>query len=372
MTVLRRYLAREIEQWTTAGLLPPGQGAVLLADHDRRHTGFSLAAVLAVLAAILLGAAVIALVAANWELIARPMRVLMLAVLIGAGLVTAVMALRKRARWVCEAALVFSLLCFGAGIALVGQMYHLSGDDVAFMLLWTLGAIAMSLSFSSPMAAVGAGLLAFGYLSAISGAMDFGAGGVNDLTAHLSVLAIGLVIAVSAWRAGSVVAGHLVALLLICWMIWLTIDKSDVNPGYVLAAIGLAAFAVGSRLPPALAGFAARHGAVSAYGAVLLLCGVGLVQIEHDGEWIVVQLALAALILSASIVVLAIAGGHNRLIRRFAYFVFAAEVLYVVSETLGTLLGSSGFLFLGGLVLAAIAVAVMKIEKRFQTGKDQS
>ena len=66
--MLRRYLSREIDQWTKSGLLTPGQGEALLADHDRRHTGFSLSAVLAVLAAVLFGAAVIALIAKkNWD-----------------------------------------------------------------------------------------------------------------------------------------------------------------------------------------------------------------------------------------------------------------------------------------------------------------
>ena len=58
--MFRRYLSREIDQWIKAGLLDAGQGEVLLKDHDRRHTGFSLSGVLAVLAAILLGGAVIA------------------------------------------------------------------------------------------------------------------------------------------------------------------------------------------------------------------------------------------------------------------------------------------------------------------------
>ena len=370
--MLRRYLAREIEQWTTSGLLTPGQGAVLLADHDRRHTGFSLAAVLAVLAAILLGAAVIALVAANWELIGRPMRVVLLAVLICGGLTAAVVALRKDARWICEAALVFSVLCFGSGIALVGQMYHLSGDNAAFMLLWTLGAIIVSFSFSSSIAAISAGLLGLGYLAAQSGAFDFRAGDVNNLAGYLGALAVGLTIAATAWRARSGAAGHLVVLFMICWVTWLTLDLFDINPGYVLAAIGVVAFAVGSRVPQALTGFASRHGAISAYGAVLLLCGFGLLQIEHEGDRIAVQLLLAALVLAACVAVLAVAGGRNRFIRRFAYAVFAAETIYVVSETLGSLLGSSGFLFVGGVVLAVIAVVVMKIEKRFQAGRDRS
>ncbi|GAB5461234.1 hypothetical protein [Hoeflea alexandrii] len=60
------------------------------------------------------------------------------------------------------------------------------------------------------------------------------------------------------------------------------------------------------------------------------------------------------------------------MIRTFAYFAFACETIYVVSETLGSLLGSSGFLFFGGVVLALVAFVVMKIEKRFKSGEGLS
>src|SRR5690606_10386333 len=125
--MFRRYLSREIDLWTEYGLLQPGQGEALLKDHDRRHTGFSLSGVLAVLAAVLFGAAVIALIAANWEAIARTVRVAMILLFIRSGVFAAALALRRNARWISEAALIFTLLCYGSGIALVAQMYHLSG-----------------------------------------------------------------------------------------------------------------------------------------------------------------------------------------------------------------------------------------------------
>ena len=95
-------------------------------------------------------------------------------------------------------------------------------------------------------------------------------------------------------------------------------------------------------------------------------------QIDLVNPGLAADVALAAFILIVSIAALAIAGGENRLIRRFAYFAFASETIYVVGETLGSLLGSSGFLFLGGLALAVIAYAVMKLEKRFKAGEGRS
>lgn len=370
--MFRRYLSREIGQWTQSGLLQPGQGEALLKDHDRRHTGFSLSSVLAVLAAILFGAAVIALIAANWEAIARPARVMMIFVLIVAGLATAVFALRRKAHWISEAALVFTLLCYGAGIALVGQMYHLSGDEAVFMLAWTVGSLVVCFCFRSAMSAIGAGILGFGFLIAQSAVFVARSADVLDFSGYLTVLAVALAVGVSAWRTRSIVAGHLCALLLVSWVIWVVDEATDLEPGYILTAMGAVAFGIGSVVPSILANAVARHGVLSAYGAVLFLGGLGLVQINLDNAGLAGEMALAGFILMASVAILVIAGAANRLIRRFAYFAFACETIYVVGETLGSLLGSSSFLFLGGLVLAIIAFAVMKIEKRFKTGEDRS
>ncbi|MDF1609908.1 DUF2157 domain-containing protein [Hoeflea sp. YIM 152468] len=370
--MFRRYLCREIDQWTQAGLLQPGQGAELLADHDRRHTGFKLSSVLAILAAVLFGAAVIALVAANWDAIARPLRVGMIFLFILSGLFTAAVALRRGAGWLSEAALVFALLCHGAGIALTGQMYHLSGDEAAFMLVWTSAALVVSFCFRSPMAAVGAGLLAFGYLLAQSAAFGSRAADVSDVAGYLTVVVLALVVGLASWRSRSTVAAHLCALILIGWVVWVVDDTTDLDLGYVLAAIGAVAFGIGSLGASRLGGGVVRHGTVSAYGAVLFLSGLIAIQVELADPGLVSEIVLAALVMLASVAIVAVAGGDNRFIRRFAYFTFAGETIYVVGETLGSLLGSAGFLFLGGLVLAVIAFAVMKIEKRFKAGEGRS
>lgn len=370
--MLRKYLSREIEHWIKDGLLSAEQGAALMADHDRRHAGFSLSSVLAVLAAVLFGAAVIALVAANWDAIARPVRVGMIMVFILIGLGGAALSLRRQAAWVSEAMLVFAILCHGAGIALVGQMYHLSGDDAAFLFAWTAGALMVALCFSSATAAISAGLLGFGYLAAEASVFGSRAPDVLAFQGYWTVLIVAALIGVSAFRSRSRIAGHLSALMLLAWLMWIIDDATRMDPGYVLAGIGAVAFALGSFPPSAIAGHMTRHGSASTYGAVLLLSGLGLIQIDLVGPDLAGDIVMATLILVVSVAVLVISGKDNRMVRRFAYFAFACETVYVVGETLGTLLGSAGFLFFGGFVLAAVAYAVMRIEKRFKSGEGVS
>lgn len=154
--------------------------------------------------------------------------------------------------------------------------------------------------------------------------------------------------------------------MLLCLMVWIFEEATELNPSYLLAAIGAVAFAAGSlvRLPRDAP--IARHGTVSAYGAMLLLGGLGMVQADSDLTSLPGVMAFAALVLGASVGVLVVAGGENRWIRRFAYFAFSCETIYIVGETLGSLLGSAGFLFFGGLVLAAMAYAMMRLERRFK------
>jgi hypothetical protein len=90
--------------------------SVLLADHDRRHTGFSLSGVWRFLAAVLFGAAVIALVAANWEFIARIYGWHDCGIDMDRPCAT-VIARRGALNWISDSALVFTLLTYGAGIA---------------------------------------------------------------------------------------------------------------------------------------------------------------------------------------------------------------------------------------------------------------
>lgn len=370
--MLRRYIVREIGHWSSGGLLSPGQGERLLADYDARHTGFSLSAVLAVLAAVLFGAAVIALVASNWELIARPVRVLLIAALICLSLAVAVISRRKGAHWITEASLVAGILSFGAGLALISQMYHISGDETGFMLTWATASLVVALAFSSALSSIAAGLLCLGLLWTQIDVLGIGPANTGDMRASTITLLVALITGIAALRSRSIVAGHLVVIFLISWLVWVGHTLFGIEPKMTLPVLGVCALALGWMPSAGLAGVVERHGWATSYGAFLLLLGLALMQIDLANPSLAVEMAMAAVILVASVLLIVVSGGQNALVRRLAYFAFAAETLYVVSETLGSLIGSSGFLFVGGLVLAVIAFVVMKIEKRIRAGGELS
>ena len=66
-----------------------------------------------------------------------------------------------------------------------------------------------------------------------------------------------------------------------------------------------------------------------------------------------------------SIAAIALDGRDNGAVRFLAYSAFAAEVLYLSYETIDSILGTSAFFLLAGLVVAILAFIVIRLEKRF-------
>ncbi len=68
---VRKHIAR----WQRDGLIDAATAESLRKDINSRSSGFGLGGVLALLGAVLLGAAIVSLVAANWEAMPRLFRV---------------------------------------------------------------------------------------------------------------------------------------------------------------------------------------------------------------------------------------------------------------------------------------------------------
>ncbi|EWY38498.1 hypothetical protein N825_12905 [Skermanella stibiiresistens SB22] len=111
---------------------------------------------LALLGAVLIAVGALLFLAANWEGLGRLSK---LAILFGALWAVHGMAwasLRAGMEQIAEALLLLGVLLFGAGILLIGQIYHLSADPPAGVLLWALGAILAAWAWPSQWAACAA------------------------------------------------------------------------------------------------------------------------------------------------------------------------------------------------------------------------
>jgi hypothetical protein len=141
-----QWLEKEMAVWREKRLVDDGALARIRGYYASLPKGLPKGRVIfAVLGALLIGLGVIALLAANWESLSRPVRTAIsfapLALCVLAYFLRQTVFRRTPGnadRAFFEPLGVFWGLAVGAAISLVAQTYHISGDVEAFILTWTL------------------------------------------------------------------------------------------------------------------------------------------------------------------------------------------------------------------------------------------
>ncbi|MFB2976612.1 DUF2157 domain-containing protein [Microseira sp. BLCC-F43] len=150
----RHQLRQEAEQWKAEGLID----AWLYEQLSERYqfntldtsTRNRFIVILIGLGSLLLGLAVITLVAANWQVWSRELRVtLLLSLFIGVNAIGFYLWRRPADEWqhrIGHGVLLLGALILGANMALMAQMFHQSGSPARLFLVWGLGVLAMAYS----------------------------------------------------------------------------------------------------------------------------------------------------------------------------------------------------------------------------------
>lgn len=137
-----QYLMRELKSWSDEGLIDSvtaSRIAARYAHQEMKSVAWS-RIILGSLGALLVGLGVIALLAANWDAISRPVRTAISFMPLVLCVAAYVAGLVKgwNTRGFLEPLAIFWGLSIGAGISLIAQTYHISGDPESFVLSWTL------------------------------------------------------------------------------------------------------------------------------------------------------------------------------------------------------------------------------------------
>lgn len=358
----RGRLKRDLALWVEKRLIGQDVADTLLRDFDSRRSSFSIGGVLMILAAVLIAASILLLIAANWQEIPRLVKIGGIVALIWIFYGLAAMSFARDADRLGGALLVLGAACFGGAISLIGQLYHLSGDAFDAMLLWFAMTVLSAAAFRSAALTVMAGLLSFAAFAAFLDQFEGEWHALYGWWPVLSSLVIGLL---SAWT-GAERARHFIYLLLLGWCGWLYSLWPDVGTAVAFAAVGLAAF-VAMTLPmsPVSRMLGGLGAGPAFYSFVLALLGLGLLHLEWtDGA----GLALLGIVtIAVTLLALALDGRDNGAVRYLAYTVFAGEVLYLSFVTIDSMLGTSAFFLLAGLVVAVLAMVVVRLERLFAT-----
>jgi hypothetical protein len=205
----RRRLEADLARWQGDGVITPQVRAAIQGTLQPQSAAVTLATVVGIVGGLLIAAAFLAFIAANWAAIPRVTRFgILLVGIIGAYGLGAVFARSDREVLADTAATVGSIV-FGAAIALVGQMYHLAEDFSSGMMLWSAGALIAAVATGSR------GTLAVALAAGCiwSGMRMY----ETSLPWHLPFAAFWLVAAALAVAWNSVAARHLVAVAAMAW-----------------------------------------------------------------------------------------------------------------------------------------------------------
>ncbi len=356
----RGRLGRDFDLWVDKGLVNRATADGLLAEFDARRSAFSVGSVLMMLAAALVASAVLMLVAANWEAIPRLARVIGIFALIWVFNGAAAYAFGRGADRIGGALLLLATASFGGGIALVGQLYNLSGDAVDTMLLWFVVTALAAFAFQSGVLTVVTGFLSWSvfvvFVTDSSGHWDALYGWMPPVMALITILLM-------RW-SDTPRAQHLAYLLLLAWLAWLYALNESVVVAWLYAIVGTVLFVAATAKGSPLAPVARKRGAAPAfYAFVLALLGVAIL---HGLYWEGANMVTISIVtIALSIAGLVLDGRDNGAVRYLAYLTFAGEILYLAYVTIDTILGTSGFFLLSGLVVAVLAFVVLRMEKLF-------
>lgn len=283
----RQRLEADLARWEADGVLAPAAAASIRNALPPLPAGINIAMVVAIVGGLLIAAAFLAFVAAHWTEIARLMRfAILLAGMVVTGVLGAWFATTGR-NVLADLCAGIGAIIFGAGIALVGQMYHLGEDFAGGMLLWSVGAFAAAVLTGSR-GALAVGLVSAGIWTCMR---TYDAPDVL----HLPFVAVWLAATSLAFAWNSRVAAHLVALTLLPWWIAtsLRFEFDGAQPSFLLANGAALLFGAGLAIAAAPSPRALRLGSVlSIYGA-FALAGVAALEVTTVDDIVRLRTATA-------------------------------------------------------------------------------
>ena len=352
----KKRIERDLSRWRDAGWVTPEGETAIRADLAARG-GFNLATVLAMLAAVLLGFAVMSFVGANWQDMSKLMRLSLLFSALWAATLASGAFFERGMDGFGHACAVLGSAIFGANIMLISQMYHMDGNAPDAVLLWAGGALLSGLVLrSGPALALAMVLVCFwaGWETS-----------QRDEVFWPFLPAWGLVSAGFywlGWRPGVHLAGLALAGFIIFFgYVW---HGGHQQLAVTLVGLGLMAAAiVGDKLRPDLSALWPP-----ALSYALAITYFGLMALQYDDnptrpEFIGLALATLALTLAAIWWGLT---NNNRGALWLGYAGFSVEIMSVYQKTVGSLIGTSLFFLVAGLLVAALAFMAYRLNLRRQ------
>jgi uncharacterized membrane protein len=357
MWMQRKRLERDLARWQREGWVTPAGGAAIRQELSAGAAGVGLAGSLAILAAVLIGFAAMSFVAANWQDMPRLVR---LAVLFSsvAGSYLAAGALFQRGMGAFgHAAALSGVALFGASMMLVSQMFHTDGNPADLVLVWALGGLLAGVALrSNPALALAMILMSTWWIMEES---------ERQGVFWPFLLGWGAVAAAMywhRWRPGIHVAG----LALAAFIIAIGYTEGPRHEIVVLIGLVLAGLAIAGEQ---WRGDLARlWSGMLGYATAITFAGLWAMQFGDD--WLasragqplsnLVVLAVLTLALLVAAIWWGLKTGHRGVLW-LGYIGFSIEILSIYAKKFGTLLDTSLFFLVAGLLVAGLAYMAYRL-----------
>lgn len=350
----RRRLRRDLPRWQAEGWVDEAGARAILADADAR--GLALAPALGMLGAVLIGFAAMSFVAANWQAMPKLLRLFILLAALWAAYGGAGALFARGHAALGHAGVVLGSALFGANIMLIAQMYHMEGNPPDAVLTWALGSLAAGVLLrSGPALALAIALVAL--WSAWQASITHGV--------HWPFLigwaAVAAGFAYVGWRPGL----HLAALALAGFVVCLGFQIGDGHNHWIALLVGAAAAVGGWVLGTGRPELQEEAAVGFCYGLATVFAGLFSMQFLDSGvpASALALEAIVTLALTLGAIALGTRSGHRGL-TWLGYLGFSIEILALYFKTIGSLINTSLFFLVTGLVVMALAWLAWKLATR--------
>lgn len=153
----RRWLVEELDHWRSQGLVDAATGERILAEYEssaetsQRKRSIAQLTLMGI-AASFVGLAVLLVVGYNWSDLGSLVKLTVIfTCVVGAHLLAMYLRFQVGWRGLSEVLYLLAVLFFGAGIVLIGDVFHLSGHPPDALWWWAVGAIPIALVLDTPL-----------------------------------------------------------------------------------------------------------------------------------------------------------------------------------------------------------------------------
>ncbi len=363
MMMSQARLQADLKRWQAQGWVTEHGANEIRQELARSSKAVGPYGALAVLAAVLFGFAGMSFVAAHWDSMSKLARMTLLGGGIVASYAAAFELFRRRLDPFAHAAVLCGIGLFGGTIMLIAQMYHMDGNPPDAVWLWAIGAMVAGLLLrSNPALAATIALICIWTFMTVQ---------QDSTRIHWAFLPMWTLtaagVSITRWRRGM----HLLALALSGWILMSCLQFDRASGRFVLIAVGMALSLAAIFAGPIIDRWRQISSTMLSHGMTLAYVGLFMTQFANwsgssqqaPNLWIWGSLTLALLIGAMT------AGwrmGHQRVLW-LAYLFFSIEIFALYVAKIGTMLGTSAFFFIMGLLVIGLATVAYRMRSETST-----